>query len=173
MDVPTLYRTAHGGKLHRLECIHLADTDPATLVPEGPGDREALQICATCQAVLGGAERHLYATFDEALEALPIPLDNRARCRELAATVDHTDVWIPNSRAYIALGNHRGVVAYFNVGYADMQPPGGAPWREEFPNFASSSASSANTYRARVVEKSCPVHHITLPGSGICDDCDG
>lgn len=170
-DAPTLYRTQGGELLHLPACLHLIDTDPATLVEVPPGARADLNTCTSCATELEGNGRRLFASLDEALEALPMPIDNRARCREIAAELTFDTVWIPNVQRYVAIGTGRKVVAYFATGIAYVQPPGEDGWREHFPNYSGPGAGGGAERRAERPIELCPVHQIALPASRVCDDC--
>src|SRR4051794_20667208 len=101
---PTLYRVKGGPKLHLPGCIHLMDTDPATLIPEQDGDRDRYGICKSCQPELdGSAPREPFTNLDDALEALPMPLENRPRCKEIAAGIEYDVIYIPSSHQYVAI----------------------------------------------------------------------
>ena len=170
-DGPTLYRTRGGALLHLPTCLHLIDTDPASLVEVPTEDQADLDTCSSCATELDGNGRRLFASLDDALEALPMPLDNRARCREIAAELDFDSIWIPNVQRYVAIGTGRRVAAYFATGIAYVQPPGQDRWTEPFPNYGGPGAGGGAEHRADRPVEVCPVHRIALPASGICDDC--
>lgn len=170
IDAPTLFRTPSGTLLHLPACPHLLDTDPGVLVEVSVAEFETYTVCKTCEPELEGRGATRFDSFEDALEALPVPLENRPRCREIASTLTYDRIWIPASRPYVAVGNGGGVVAYFAVGYVYVQAPGEEHWREEFPNFGGSTGGSRER-RADQQVTVCPVHQIALPASGVCDDC--
>ncbi|KQR10431.1 hypothetical protein [Cellulomonas sp. Leaf334] len=169
---PTLYRPESGKLLHLPGCTHLTDTDPTTLVLAQDGDRDRYAICKSCQPEIdGSAPREWFDSLDVALGALPMPLENRPRCKELAAGIAYDRIYIPSSHQYVAIGTVKGVLAYFSVGVVDLQPSGGPKSRELFPNYAGPTTGTRGKTHAEMDETVCPVHNEVLPATGVCDYC--
>lgn len=115
-------------------------------------------------------QREYFEGVETAMEALPVPLEDRAVVRELIRAVPHDQVWINPARGYIAV-SHGGepVGAYINRGFVDVRD--GADYRR---TELSGYARGGRAAQARAPERAvvtCPVHHVALPASGVCDEC--
>src|SRR5690606_4364217 len=95
IDVDSLFRVPTGKMLHARECQHLTEKSLALLEPATELDLAKLPICSSCRDALSTGGRAHYPSFDAALEALPVPVEHRPRMREIAATLDTAQVWIP------------------------------------------------------------------------------
>ncbi|PWD49919.1 hypothetical protein C8046_03705 [Serinibacter arcticus] len=137
-----------------------------------PGSDDELEPCVWTADELAGTGREYFDDPEAALEALPLALENRPAARELIATHDHDEIWIPNSRQYIAFApTGRSGLLFVNRGFADVRVGAGAYARTEFPTFSGGSPATGRSARAVAEPVVCPVHHMTLPASGLCDDC--
>lgn len=120
--------------------------------------------------------REYYATFDAALRAYAIPVENHTLVRETVASLDYVRVYIPaKTRPYIALeGASGGVVAYVNSGTIDIHKLKGGYERIELPTNRLGAASGGGTKRHPADEKRepCPRCFTELPKSGACGTCD-
>ncbi|SEJ51702.1 hypothetical protein [Demequina mangrovi] len=120
--------------------------------------------------------RDYYATFDDALRAYAIPLENHALVRATVATLDFARIYIPaKTRPYIALEAEGGsVVAYVNSGCIDIPIGGGLYKKVELPTNRLGSASGGGTKNHPSEEQRppCPLCFTELPASGVCGTCD-
>lgn len=169
----TLYRTATGTSLHLPSCKHLQDTPVENRIAVAPGDQLELQVCTWSADELAGTGRRYFDTLDSAFEALPVPVDNRIRIREILAQLRFDLVWIPNGGQYIAVGLSGSVAtAYVNRGFVDVRLPDGGYDRELFANYGGGSAGSGGPASPDLPVQVCPQCHVALPATGKCDDCD-
>lgn len=160
--------------LHTAECPHLGVEALAALVPASEAQLANLPVCSSCRDILDGGRRQWFPSFDAALEALPVPLENRTRMREVAAGLTYERIWIPASRSYIAVAGEPGsaAVAYFNKGAIHVHRPDGGYDRETLSTYtAGSGAEGARTGTSPL--RLCPTCHTQLPMTGVCDVCDG
>ena len=172
MESASLFRTASGSTLHLWQCPHLSGTDADKRLPATERDRVRLPQCAWTKDEIAGVGRAYYPTLDAAMEALPIPVENRPRVRELVAAIPFEHMWIPSIGRYVGLGPADGpAVAYVNIGFLEIHRADGGYDRELFPNFGGGSNGSAQARNPEPPTVLCPIHHIALPASGICDDC--
>lgn len=169
---PELYRTRTGTTVHLFACAHLRDTPVADRVLVDQASDDDLDPCAWTADELAGTGREHFDDPDAALEALPLALENRPAARELIATHEHDEIWIPNSRQYIAFAPAgRAALLFVNRGFADVRVDTGIYARTEFPTFGGGGPAAGRSVRVDVEPSVCPVHHMTLPSSGVCDDC--
>jgi hypothetical protein len=142
--------------------IRAADPIPVS----DPDDLDATEVCGSCADEARGIGRTYFNDFEDALESYQVPLDNRPRYRQVAAQHDHDTIWIPRSRAYVAIarGNTRAA-AYFGKGYIWTYESG----REAMPNYAGASGGAGSGSGERPLLL-CPVCHQALPGTGVCDE---
>jgi hypothetical protein len=102
-----------------------------------------------------------FASVEAAMESLPMPLENRARVQEIASRLAFSQVWIPASKAYIAIAEVAGspAVAYFNMGFVDVRLTSSDDHREFPPR------SQAGDRRSSAAAELPDVPHAT-PASG-------
>lgn len=172
VDDLTLCVTGDIEMLHTRECPHLGAAALAALVPATSAQLEGLPLCSSCRAILDGERRSTYATFDQALEAFQMALENRPRAREIAAGLTYSRVWIPPSGSYIGVGGQAGTpaVAYFGKGYADVRMPEGGYGTEWLP-INGAAGPRGGSHRQERVEM-CPTCFTQLPSTRVCDSCD-
>ncbi|GGC18221.1 hypothetical protein GCM10010972_34300 [Cellulomonas carbonis] len=143
-------------------------------MPASADQLELLAMCSSCRDILDGARRRTFATLDAALEALPVPVENRARMRQIAAGLTIAQVWIPPSGSYIAVAAEgQAASAYFNKGFVDVRREAGGYDRHEMPSYRSGSRSGVRDSSAGVQVALCPSCFMQLPANGACDACDG
>ena len=168
----TLCVTGNAGMVHTVQCPHLEEAGLAALVPATTEQLERLPVCSSCRAILDGARRSTYATIDQALEALHMPLENRRRAREIAAELTFSRVWIPSSGSYIGVGGPPGTaaVAYFGKGYVELHVPQGGYETEWLPvnGAGGGRCSSAHLEQVNI----CPTRFTQLPATNLCDTCE-
>ena len=157
-----LVRTRGGGKLHIRGCSHLDWTSELLVATEQ--DAETRELCAECAAELNGHGRTPFDDLERAMEAFGLPVEVRARVRELVAHVDADRIWIPYSRSYVALGKNGARAVYIGKTYVWIDGelttlPGYAP---------GGGGGTPSNERDRPI---CPTCGYELPGTGICDDC--
>lgn len=166
-----LYVTPEGSMLHTTECPHLSPAVVAGLVLASEEQIAELPQCSSCRSILDGGRRRRFETLDSAMQEFQSPLENRPRLREIAATLDFDDIWIPASQSYIALAGAGGVVAYFAKGYADLRSPAGGYDRELLPRHGAFGSRGAGGGPGEVVQPVCPTCFTQLPATGVCDMC--
>lgn len=161
-------------KLHVADCPHLSAERLAQLRPATEAEVADLLPCLSCQSIRDGARRQYFSSFDDALEALPAPVENRARMRQIAARLEIGRIWIPSSRQYIAVAPVAGAdaAAYFNRSFVDVRRTEGGYEREELPSGAQTQSGARAKNLAERTVTSCPACHMQLPSNGICDNCD-
>ena len=120
--------------------------------------------------------RDYYATFDDALHAYAIPLENHPLVRHTVASLEFARVYIPaKTRPYIALeAEGGGVVAYVNSGCIDIPMGGGLYKKVELPTnrLGGASGGGAKKHPADEQRSPCPRCFTELPASGVCGTCD-
>ncbi len=117
--------TADASMLHTRECPHLGASALASLVPAASHQLKTLPMGSWCRDLLDGGRRQNYPNLEAAMEALPLPLENRHRVRQFAAKLSYAQIWVPASRSYIAVSAGPGspCLAYFNKGFVDVHRP--------------------------------------------------
>jgi hypothetical protein len=86
--------------------------------------------------------------------------------RATLARIDYDLLWVPPSKAYIAVRSHRQAAAWVHHGHIGI--PGGP--RVELPGYGNRTRSGA----AALVQRrgdSCPTCHLEMPLTGLCADC--
>ena len=108
---------------------------------------------------------------EAAMEALPVPLEDRTAVREMVQAIEHSQVWINAARGYIALSNDgEKVSAYVNRTFVDVLD-GGDYRRTELSRYRLRNGGPRGGVREGSVQ-TCPVHQVQLPATGVCDECD-
>lgn len=170
-DLLQMQVTQDANMLHTRECPHLGRQALAALVPATEEQQEQLHTCSSCRDILDGGRRATFEDLGEAMEALPLPVENRARVREIAAELTYSQIWIPASRSYIAVAGTPGTaaLAYINKGFVDIRRSVGGYDREVLPlSRAGGGRASGAVSRPRALCSRC---YTMLPASGICDTC--
>jgi hypothetical protein len=157
-------------KLHRADCPHLVAERLAQLRPATDEELMTFEPCTSC---LNG-KRTGFDSFETALEALPMPLENRPRAREVFRALTVTKIWVPASRQYIAVAPSAGhsAVAYFNRSFVDVHEKDGG-YAREYLLSASQASTGATARRADERQNdTCKSCGMQLPNTGRCDNCD-
>ena len=80
--------------------------------------------------------------------------------------VTYDQIWVPNSRSYVALGHYGRGVAWFGKTYV-------VPAVGEFLELPDYSAGRGGGVPAHdQVGETCSVHFVTRSLTGVCDLCD-
>ncbi len=159
-----LFRTLTGKRLHIPGCPHVA----SALVEAGTAELLALEVCTWCRAELDGVGRTYYSSMDDALRALGCHVGTHAAIREALRSVSHDQIWLPNSKSYVALGHEGSGVAWVGKGYVFVKATG---YFLELPGYRDSAGGG--TPRVEPRGDTCPVHFVTTSLTGVCDSCDG
>ncbi len=168
-----LYRTAAGKSLHLPSCAHLQDTPIENRIPVPLNDHPELPVCTWTADELAGNGRRYFETLDSAFEALPVPIENRIRVREILTALSFDRVWIPNGGQYVAVGlSGSAAAAYINRGFIEVRLPEGRYEQERFANYGGGSGSSSGLPTVALAAKPCPTCNLEMPATGRCDDCD-
>ena len=115
--------------------------------------------------------RRYFATLHAAMEALPVPVEVRGQVLRLGIG-EFDRVWIPAGREYVALAEDgQNVAWYVNRTFADRYVGPKQYARTEFSNFVGRAGGAKGAAVAAQHAAVCPVHHIQLPASGVCDEC--
>lgn len=156
-----LIRTPGGSKLHIEGCSHLTATSDAR--PASDEDARLLELCVECAAELNGQGRTPFDSLDAAMEEYGVPVDARAKVRELVAPVGADRIWIPYSRSYIAMGKGTTRALYIGKTYVWIDGE-----RTTWPEYSPGGGGSSSRERDDVI---CPTCGLALPLTGVCDDC--
>jgi hypothetical protein len=158
-----LYRTATGERLHIGACPHILSLD---VEPASPADLLAMTVCHWCRQELDGVGRTYFDTIEDAMRDFGAPAGTERLVRDALRFVTWDQIWVPYSRAYIALGYEGRGVAW--VGKTYVVPHAGA--FVELPGYAPGSGGGAGQDDA--MGELCPVHFIAMSLTGVCDLCD-
>lgn len=174
-DELLLHVTPGSTVLHTTECQHLTADGLASLVPATAEQVATLAVCKSCQKVLDGSRREVFSSFESAMEAFHAPMENRPRMREIAGTLEFSEIWIPSSRSYIAVAARRGdsASAYFSVGFAEVRRPEGGYDTYEMPynRLGDGTGGGSRGSQAEAELAICPTCFMALPQTGVCDTC--
>jgi hypothetical protein len=157
----TLVRTETGAKLHIAVCPHLGpDFREAT-----SSERLAMAVCTWCRAELDGVGRTYCDGLEEAMRVFGTHAGTERAIKEALRFVDHDQIWVPNSRSYVALGRGGRGVAWFGKTYV-------VPAVGEFLALPDYHAGSGGGSRPeQLTGAPCPSCYLVLPLTGVCDDC--
>lgn len=166
--------------LHWGTCPNLDEQARQSLTIATAEQRNKLPPCRHCWGAIGDVNRDPYTSLDEAMEALPLAVENRARAREIIAReaaqreIPYPFLWIPPSRQYIGMSSGpRGVaVAYVNRGFVEIHRGAGRYQREVLPTHGASSGGARSGRSAAPEQAVCPKCFTQLPATGRCDTCD-
>lgn len=161
-NVPDLFRTATGSRLHIRPCPHVHGVE---LFAAGSADRESHEVCGWCQAEIDGAGRTYFDTLDNALRAFGSHVETLDAIRSEVAAVVHDAIWIPNSRSYVALGSGGPAVCWIGKTYL-MHVDGAFV---ELPGYGPGVAGGT-TSPLREGEV-CGTCFLRMPVTGRCDNC--
>lgn len=157
----TLFRTATGTRVHLPECPHLLGTDPH---PASASERLQHPLCDWSRAQVGGFGREHFDDVEGAVRRVGVPVEAHDAVLDALRFVEHDEVWVVHSLTYGALGREGRAVAGFGKTYYWV-----GDRRVNLPSYVESSRSG---YHERgPYGEPCPVCHVTLPLTGVCDDC--
>ena len=125
-------------------------------------------VCAWCQAEIDGLGRTYFTSLEDAFRDYGSFHDSRQLIRELLAGVAFDSIWVPNSRAYIALGIDGRGVAWVGKTYVYIRE--GATFHE-LPGYSPHQRSSGRRHD-EVPTQFCPIHYLAMPLTGLCPDCE-
>jgi len=139
----------------------------------------------TIEGIDDRRSRQTFLTFDEALEARPLPHDHLDAVRRYLARRDDTEFYVPASGAYIAAVPRKGNATAFIYGdYISHRTAKGVgeliPLTAARARTTGGSSRAARTVRAAKparpvvperVESVCPNCTMVLPVSGECEFC--
>jgi hypothetical protein len=157
---PPLYRTATGKKLHLIECPHVHG---AELFEAAAGTHE---ICTWCLAELSGEGRTYHASIEDALRDMGAPEVSIPELARHLRPVAHDSVYVPFSRAYVALALDGLGVAWAGQTYVAFRD---AP-TVLLPDYVAAQVGAALGLRD-VWGETCEVHFIKRSVDGTCGDC--
>jgi hypothetical protein len=126
-----LLRTIGGQRLHIAPCPHLLGVTPREATA---AERAVMQLCYWCDKEVSGHGRTYYDSLESAMRAFGNHVDTVSLIRSHLRSVPWDQIWIPNSRSYLALGLGGRGVAWVGKGYV-------VPRRGEFvtlPGFVGS-----------------------------------
>lgn len=158
-----LLKTAGGLRLHMAPCPHLLRhaTQVATAA-----ERRTMPLCHWCAKEVAGHGRTYLPDLAAAMRMFGSHVDTTQLIRAHLCGVEWDQIWIPNSRSYIALGLGGRGVAWVGKGYV-------VPRRGEFitlPGFVG-HGSGGGKPAEHVWGATCPVCFVQRSLSGSCD-CD-
>ncbi|MFP3712659.1 hypothetical protein [Puerhibacterium sp. TATVAM-FAB25] len=160
----TLVRVKTGDTVHVPTCPHLSWTTKTTDVTD-PAEVARWRLCTACESELAGRGRTPYPDLERAMEALPVPLDNRPMVRQLFADHDAELIWIPHSGSYIGAGGPQVRTRYIGKGYVWIDG------RTHWLPVSGESRGRASGGRTEPQEVLCPTCQMVLPATRICDTC--
>jgi len=159
----TLVRTETGAKLHIAECPHIIGSE---IREATAAERLAMELCTWSRAELDGVGRTYCDSLGDAMRLFGTHSGTERLIGDALRFVSHDQIWLPNSQSYVALGLEGRGVAWFGKTYV-------VPHTGEFlelPGFRESGGGGAPLDEQ--VGEICPVHHMTMSLTGVCDLCD-
>jgi len=154
--------TETGSRLHIAPCPYL-----------GEGAREATttellakSVCRWCQAEIDGVVRTYFDDLDGAMRFFGSHLGARSRVRKALRFLDYDQIWVPNSRSYIALGRSGHGVAW--VGKTYIVPSVGSL----LPLAGYAPHSGGGAERQERLGSVCERHFVVRGLNGACDLCN-
>lgn len=113
-----LFRTTTGQRLHIAECPHVLG---AILIAAGVDDHATLELCQWCAAELADEGRTYHDDIESALLDMGAPRHAVAELASHLRTVEHDTVFVPFSRAYVALARQGRSVAWAGCTYVGFR----------------------------------------------------
>lgn len=157
-----LVRTETGARLHIPACPHIG----GRIREADPAERLEMQVCSWCQAELDGVGRTYCVDLDEAMREFGTWSGTERLIKDALRFVTWDQIWVPNSRSYVALGHEGRGVAWFGKTYV-------IPRRGlfvELPEYRPIHGGGA-AVDGRVGEL-CEKHLLTRSLTGACELCD-
>ena len=158
-----LLRTEGGDRLHIAPCPHLLGHTPREATRE---ESATMQLCFWCEKEVSGHGRTYVDSLDQAMRMFGSHVDTTRLIRRHLRDVEWDQIWIPNSRSYIALGLAGRGVAWVGKGYV-------MPSRDAFvplPGFVASGGGGGTPSQESWGEV-CPVCWMQKSVTGECG-CD-
>ncbi|KQY41871.1 hypothetical protein [Cellulomonas sp. Root137] len=114
-----------------------------------------------------------FDSFDTALDAFGVPLENQPEMRRIARELDATRFEIPASARYVSAFKAAGpILAYFSKGFVDIPEGHGVYRRIVMPvSFARGTGGHGHNRAPEPEPDVCPVHQVQLPATRQCDSC--
>ena len=109
-----LLRTETGQRLHIGPCPHLLGHEPREATA---AERATMQLCHWCDKEVSGHGRTYVDNLEQAMRVFGSHVDTTGLIRQHLRGVVWDQIWIPNSRSYIALGLGGRGVAWVGMGY--------------------------------------------------------
>jgi len=156
-------RTANGARLHIAPCPHILG---ARVWSAAPSEILAMTVCSWCEAEINGVGRTYFDTLDDSLRFFGAHVGTETLIRSALRFVAHDQIWVPNSRSYIALGREGAAVAW--VGKTYVVPTQGA--FVALPGYQPHDGGGAP--REERIGETCTRHFIARGLNGACDLCD-
>ena len=160
----SLLTTTQGPFLHMEGCQHVGAghvREPTTT------ERVTRSLCRRCQKELRGEGRRRFGVdLEGAMRFFGTHVTAQSAVRATLARIDYDLLWVPPSKAYIAVGSHRQAAAWVHHGHIGI--PGGP--RVELPGYGNRTRSGAAALGRRRGAK-CPTCHLEMPLAGLCADC--
>jgi len=155
-----LLRTETGARLHIAPCPHLLGHAPREATT---AERATMQLCHWCDKEVSGHGRTYVDTLDLAMRLFGSHVETIGLIRAHLRGVVWDQIWIPNSRSYIAFGLGGRGVAWVGKGYV-------VPRRGEFiplPGFVAAGGGGG-----KPAEKTwgdiCPSDFMQRSVTGAC-----
>ena len=154
-----LVSTVGGQKLHLPECPHLLRVPVVAAAPE---DLATLAVCHWCRQELDGVGRTYFDTLEEAMRFFGTHAGTETAIRDAVRFIQRDQIWVPYSKAYIALGREGAGVAWIGKTYVATRD-----LFVELPDYRPGGGGGA----ARPVPEPsfCEVCFLQLPVAGTCD----
>ena len=125
-----------------------------------------MSVCSWCQAEIDGVGRTYFDDLEDAMRFFGTHLGSEHLVREALRSVTYDQVWVPNSKSYIALGRESYAVAW--IGKTYVVP--GAGLFVELPEYSQHHGGGAE--RKVRVGVLCERHFIARGLNGSCALCD-
>lgn len=155
-------RTETGGRLHIAPCPHLQGAAPR---PARDDERASMQLCSWCEKEVSGQGRTYFDSLEDAMRAFGSFVGTKPLILEHLRRVEWDQIWLPNSRSYIALAKGGRGVAWIGKGY--IVPAAGE--FIELPGYKGSSREGSTA--APAWGDQCDIHHVTRSLTGECEYC--
>lgn len=161
-----LYHAVLGGKLHLPDCPHVRAVD---LIEASHSDRSSMLVCASwCQRELAGEGRTYHDSIAAALEDMGAPHHARSELERLLNEAECDTIFVPNSRAYVAVTRAGKATAWAGMTYVGFTGP--EPRIVYLPEYVS-GGGGGNAHDGRRGDI-CPIHGYDMSVTGICWGCD-
>jgi hypothetical protein len=157
----TYFRTTSGTRVHLPACPHLVGTDAHAATA---AERLLHPVCDWSQAQLRGYGREHFASLEDAMRRVGVPVEAHATIGAALRFVEYDKVFAVHSLTYGALGFRGRAVAGFGKTYYWV----GAR-RVNLPAYVESAR--AGRTGAIAYGELCLAHHVLKGLNGACDYC--